>query len=69
MKVHQERLLDKGRIGKLVEAISSIHSPNPELAEKLRIEADYFQSNAKRMQYPKFRRRHLSHHRAALLPS
>src|SRR5262249_1539134 len=32
---------------------------NPEVAEKLRVEADYFQRNAQRMRYPKFRRQHL----------
>lgn len=59
MKVHQKRLLDKGKIEKLVEAIRSIHSPNSDLIEKLRIEADYFERNAERMRYPKFRRQHL----------
>ena len=59
MKVHQKRLLDKGKIEKLVGALRSLHSPNPEVAEKLRIEADYFERNAERMRYPKFRRQHL----------
>jgi hypothetical protein len=59
MKVHQKRLLDKGKIQKLVAAIRSLHSPHPEVVEKIRLEADYFERNAGRMQYPKFRRRHL----------
>ena len=59
IKVHQKRLLDKGKIEKLVVAIRSIHSTNPEVAEKIRTEADYFERNAERMRYPKFRRQHL----------
>ena len=59
MKVHQKRLLDKGKIVKLVTAIRSITSTNPEVAEKIRLEADYFERNTERMSYPKFRRQHL----------
>jgi hypothetical protein len=59
MKVHQKRLLDKGKIEKLVLALRSTVSTNPEVIEKLRIEADYFEKNAERMRYPKFRRQHL----------
>jgi hypothetical protein len=59
IKVHQKRLLDKGKIEKLVEAFRSIHATNPEVADKIRTEADYFQRNADRMRYPKFRRQHL----------
>jgi hypothetical protein len=59
MKVHQKRLLDKGKIEKLVDALRAIPSANPEVAEKIRIEADYFEKNAERMRYPKFRRQHL----------
>ncbi len=59
MKVHQKRLLDKGKIEKLVQALRSIHSTNPEVAEKIGSEADYFERNADRMRYPKFRRQHL----------
>ena len=59
MKVHQKRLLDKGKIDKLVAALRSIHSTNPEVVEKIRTEADYFERNAERMRYPKFRRQHL----------
>jgi hypothetical protein len=59
MKLHQKRLLDKGKIEKLVAAIRSIHSTNSEVADKIRIEADYFDRNADRMCYPKFRKQRL----------
>jgi hypothetical protein len=59
MKVHQKRLLDKGKIEKLVGALRSIDSINPEVVEKLRTEANYFERNAERMRYPKYRRQHL----------
>ncbi len=59
MKVHQKRLLDKGKIEKLVLALRSIHSTNPEITETIRVEADYFEKNAERMRYPRFRRQHL----------
>jgi hypothetical protein len=59
MKVHRERLLDKGKIEKLVLALRSIPSANAEVLEKIRTEADYFERNAKRMRYPRFRRQHL----------
>jgi hypothetical protein len=59
MKIHQKRLLDKGKIEKLVIAIRCIDSANPEVVEKIRLEADYFERNAERMRYPKFRRQHL----------
>ena len=59
MKVHQQRLLDKGKIEKLVAALRSIAPSNPDVADKLRTEADYFERNAERMRYPQFRRQHL----------
>ena len=59
MKVHQKRLLDKGKIKKLVDALRSIDTVNPEVAEKIQTEAEYFERNAQRMRYPKFRRQHL----------
>jgi hypothetical protein len=59
MKVHQKRLLDKGKIEKLLGALRVLKSPNPEVAEKIRLEAHYFQRNAERMRYPQFRRQHL----------
>jgi hypothetical protein len=55
IKAHQRRLLDKGKIEKLVCALRSIVSSNVEVAEKIRTEADYFERNAARMRYPKFR--------------
>jgi len=59
MKKHQRRLLDKGKIEKLVLSLRSIASTNPEVIEKIRIEAAYFERNAERMRYPKFRHQHL----------
>jgi hypothetical protein len=59
MKIHQKRLLDRGKIEKLVAALRSIESDNREVAEKIRTEADYFERNAERMRYPKFRGQHL----------
>lgn len=59
IKAHQKRLLDKGKIEKLVIAIRSIRSANPDVAEKIRIEADYFDNNTDRMRYPTFRLQHL----------
>jgi hypothetical protein len=59
MKIHQKRLLDKGKIKKLVLSLRSIESIHPDVLEKLRIEADYCEKNTERMRYPKFRRQHL----------
>jgi len=59
MKMHQKRLLDRGKIEKLVGALRSIKSDHPEVAETIRTEADYFERNRERMRYPKFRRQHL----------
>jgi len=59
MKVHQKRLLDKGKIEKLVTALRSLRHTKPEVVEKIRAEAEYFEKNAERMRYPKFRRQHL----------
>jgi hypothetical protein len=59
MKVHQQRLLDKGKIEKLVGGLRSIETSHPQMAEKIRTEADYFERNAARMRYPRFRRQHL----------
>ena len=41
MMIHQD-LLDEGKIEDLVAALRAINSPNPELADKIRIEAGYF---------------------------
>jgi hypothetical protein len=59
MKKHQKRMLDKGKIEKLVLSLRSIESNNPEVIEKIRIEAAYLERNAERMRYPKFRSQHL----------
>ena len=59
IKLHQHRLLDKGKIEKLVCSLRSIHSANPEVVQNIRTESDYFERNAERMRYPKFRRQHL----------
>ena len=59
MVVHKDALLGEGKIEDLVASLRSIDSSNPELAEKIRIEADYFEKNTKRMRYPEFRAQHL----------
>jgi hypothetical protein len=59
IQVHQRRLLDHGKIEKLVVSLRSIDDGNPEVADKIRTEADYFERNAERMRYPEFRRQHL----------
>ena len=58
MKVHQKRLLDKGKLDQLVVALRCIVPANAELADKIHAEADYFERNAERMRYPAFRRQH-----------
>jgi hypothetical protein len=59
MKAHQKPLPDKGKIARLVSALRSVRSRDPEVTQKIHNEADYFERNAERMQYPKFRRQHL----------
>jgi hypothetical protein len=59
IKKHQNRMLDKGKIEKLVLSLRSIESNNPDLIEKIRIEAAYLERNAEHMRYPKFRSQHL----------
>jgi hypothetical protein len=59
MRLHKDALLDEGKIEELVASLRSIVSANPELAEKIRIEADYFEKNTERMRYPTFRAQHL----------
>src|SRR5207245_8227822 len=49
MKVHQKRLLDKGKIEKLVGALRAIHAGNPAMAEKIRTEADDCERSAEGM--------------------
>ena len=57
--LHQKRWLDKGKIAKLVASLRSLQTTDCELAKKIRNDADYFATNAARMQYPKFRKQHL----------
>jgi hypothetical protein len=59
IKVHQKRLLDKGKIEKLVLSLRATESTNTEVLDKIRTEADYFERNTERMRYPEFRRQHL----------
>jgi len=59
MVVHKDALLDEGKIEDLVASLRTIESSNPELAEKIRIEADYFEKHTERMRYPAFRAQHL----------
>jgi hypothetical protein len=56
--IHQDRL-EAGKIEELVSRIRSTETSNAEVAEKIRIEAEYFEKNAERMRYPQFRRQHL----------
>ena len=58
MMVHQD-LLDDGKITELVAALRASDTSQPELAEKIRTEVGYFETNADRMRYPEFRRQHL----------
>jgi hypothetical protein len=58
MMVHQD-MLDGGKIEDLVAALRLIDSSSLELADKIRIESSYFEKNAERMRYPKFRDQHL----------
>jgi hypothetical protein len=59
MNVHQKRWLDQGQIEKLVQSLRSIQARDAEVAEKVRIEAEYFERNAARMRFPQFRKQHL----------
>jgi hypothetical protein len=56
--IHQDRL-EAGKIEELVSGFRSIQTSSAELAEKIRIAAEYFEKNAERMRYPEFRRQHL----------
>ena len=58
MMVHQD-LLDEGKIEELQTALRTIDSSNAEVADKIRVEAGYFENNTERMRYPKFRDQHL----------
>jgi hypothetical protein len=58
IEIHQ-RSLDQGEIEKLVGDLRSIPATNPEVIDKLRVEAGYFEKNAERMSNPEFRSQHL----------
>ncbi len=55
----QQDKLDNGKIESLVAALRGLRATPPELAEKVRKEADYFEKSADRMRYPDFRRQQL----------
>jgi hypothetical protein len=48
--------LDDGKIEALVRLLRSTAPSHPELAEQIRTEANYFESNKERMRYPEFRK-------------
>jgi hypothetical protein len=54
-----QHFLDDGKIEKLVAKLRSLSPDNPELAAAVRTEANYFERNAERMRYPKFRKQNL----------
>jgi hypothetical protein len=58
MMLHQGRL-QAGKIEEPVSSFRSMETSNAELAERIRIESEYFVKNAERMRYPEFRRQHL----------
>ena len=51
--------LDEGKIEDLVCSLRSIQAADPDLAEEILTQAEYFAKNAERMRYPKFREQHL----------
>jgi hypothetical protein len=51
----QQSKLDSGGIEKLVRSRRGLETADPQLADKLRVEAGYFQRTAARMRYPEFR--------------
>ncbi|MFN3323104.1 MAG: ISKra4 family transposase, partial [Bryobacteraceae bacterium] len=58
MMIHQH-MLDEGKIANLVSALRSIETCQVEIAEEIRTKSAYFETNAERMRYPKFRAQHL----------
>ena len=55
----RKKQLDEGRIEHLVRFLRSLRPETPELVEKLRTEAAYFEGHADRMRYAEFRRQDL----------
>jgi hypothetical protein len=51
--------LDDGKIEDLVASLRSLEASHPGLAEDIRTEVNYFESNKERMRYPKFRKQGL----------
>ena len=51
--------LDKGKIEELVCSLRSLQIAHPDLAKQILTEVGYFDKNAERMRYPKFREQHL----------
>ncbi len=47
--------LDEGKIEALVKILRDLHPSNEKVAEAVHNDADYFQRNAERMRYPRFR--------------
>jgi len=58
MMAKQDKL-DDGKMESLVASLRSLATSHPGLAKQIRTEADYFQTNAERMRYPKFRQQKL----------
>jgi hypothetical protein len=54
--ITSQHLLDNGHIERLVKCLRKLESENPELVQKLSVEAEYFERNSHRMQYPEFRK-------------
>jgi hypothetical protein len=54
-----QSVLDEGKIEKLVAALRALRPQDPKLAQQVRTEANYFEGNAERMRYPRFRRQGL----------
>lgn len=57
--IRQQSKLDAGEIEKLVRSLRSLETADPQMADKIRAEANYFERNAARMRYPQFRRQKL----------
>ena len=59
LNIHQNTLLDEGKIEELVASLRRTSCTNADLLEALATEARYFETNAGRMRYPAFRAQHL----------
>ena len=55
----EQHHLDEGKIEELVCSLRSIQVADPDLAEEILTQSEYFDKNAERMRYPKFREQHL----------